>query len=341
MSEVNETVVTEQTPELPEQRHEYQPTDELGRPLGGKQVIKYRTQEELVQKLTQQNILVQRELREQKKKLQLGIDEAVEIPESAPRFDDDVEFTPRVLSADERVALSRDLLDPEKFEQATNTLFEATVGQTPAKIAIALTGLQRDNRKLLIEQEAKAFEQSVPDYFRCKENAVMIAQWLGKHNLAPIRDNFRLAFETLKKQGVLVYGPEPAAAVPATPAAPVVEPVVTETVTTQPAVQPVVQETPVVAIPTGITRSMSSGEGQPKSLADEIVYDAPIFGMVKGERGRMESRVVATKRYTGLAAVEAMPSEEFKRRVKTDKNFERIYERLVLGQNSNREARPV
>ena len=41
-----------QTVEAPvEQRYEYQPVDETGRPIGGKQVIKYTTNEELVTKL--------------------------------------------------------------------------------------------------------------------------------------------------------------------------------------------------------------------------------------------------------------------------------------------------
>ena len=40
------------TPVAPvESRYEYQPTDEQGRPLGGKQVIKYTTQEEFATKL--------------------------------------------------------------------------------------------------------------------------------------------------------------------------------------------------------------------------------------------------------------------------------------------------
>jgi hypothetical protein len=38
--------------ELPEKIHEYQPVDRNGRPVGGKQVFKYRTDAELIEKLT-------------------------------------------------------------------------------------------------------------------------------------------------------------------------------------------------------------------------------------------------------------------------------------------------
>ena len=46
-----------------ELRYEYQPTDEHGRPLGGKQVIKYTTPDELASKLVGQNTQLVRRLR--------------------------------------------------------------------------------------------------------------------------------------------------------------------------------------------------------------------------------------------------------------------------------------
>ena len=54
MEEVLETGVGEAVVDpaiLPELRYSFQPTDDEGRPLGAKQVIKYKTSEELADKL--------------------------------------------------------------------------------------------------------------------------------------------------------------------------------------------------------------------------------------------------------------------------------------------------
>ena len=58
--------------ELPELRYEYQPTDDNGMNMGGKQVLKYKTTEELIQKLQEQNVLLQRKWREETCKNRLG-----------------------------------------------------------------------------------------------------------------------------------------------------------------------------------------------------------------------------------------------------------------------------
>ena len=81
----NETV--EQVIEQPvEKIYKYQPTDETGRPIGGVQVIKYTTPEELADKLRDQNVLLVRKLREQTRKVRLGVVEEEEISEDAQRY---------------------------------------------------------------------------------------------------------------------------------------------------------------------------------------------------------------------------------------------------------------
>ena len=77
-SNVTETPSTPEVivevPVVEERTHIYQPTDEQGRPIGGKQVIKYTTQDELVNKLQEQNVLIfLRKLREETRKNRLGI----------------------------------------------------------------------------------------------------------------------------------------------------------------------------------------------------------------------------------------------------------------------------
>jgi len=67
----NRTGSIEAPPE-PELRYEYQPTDAEGRSIGGKQVILYRTPDELAEKLRDQNISLVRKLRQVTKEARLG-----------------------------------------------------------------------------------------------------------------------------------------------------------------------------------------------------------------------------------------------------------------------------
>ena len=98
----------------PEKEYRYQPKDEQGRKLGGEQVIKYKTNEELADKLVEQNVNLVRALREQTRKNRLGIVDTENIPEGAAKFEVPLEFNPRALTPDERIQFSRDLLDPER-----------------------------------------------------------------------------------------------------------------------------------------------------------------------------------------------------------------------------------
>ena len=97
--------------ELPELRYEYQPTDEHGRPLGGMQVIKYKTPDELATKLAGQNTELLRKLREVTRKQKLGITDDVQLPDDA-EIQEFVTPQPKTLSAEELFNLSQDLQDP-------------------------------------------------------------------------------------------------------------------------------------------------------------------------------------------------------------------------------------
>src|SRR5258708_23965579 len=78
---------------LPEQRYEYQLTDESGRPMGGKQVIVYRTQEEFREKLIKNQEQAVRQMRKMSRDAQLGPAEV--IPDDAEKFQNVVEFKSR------------------------------------------------------------------------------------------------------------------------------------------------------------------------------------------------------------------------------------------------------
>lgn len=297
----------------PEKVYEFQPTDEVGRSLGGKQVIKYRTSEELAQKLTEQNVLLVRKLRETTRKNRLGIQEVEDIPVDAPRFDMPVDFTPRHLSPDERVKLSRDLLDPERFEEASNTLFEATMGAKPETIRQTLTNVQVSNLRLLAKAESDAFIQSNPEYFRCQENFETITNWMLKNQLSPIRQNFQLAYNTLRAAGLLLDAPIVREDVPIkveqTPAnsQPVEAELSRITMET-----PSQEQRPVTPkVPTGLTRNQTSDVGNIQTRKDT---------------------------YT-LVEINAMPSDVYKRKLMTEKGFGDLVERLEKEAQEKRNKR--
>lgn len=190
----NEPVVVELT-------YKYQPVDERNRPLGGEQVIKYTTHEELVEKLTKQNTELVKALRNQKKKNLLGQSDQTELPKEMVLSE--AFSSPRELTSDERTQLSRDLLDPEKSDQATDLLFEAKLGAKPEKVRSRLEVVDM----LLARSECEAFLNSEPRYYKCPENFETLTSWMVKNNLAATRDNFSYAFDELSKSDYLLTAP--------------------------------------------------------------------------------------------------------------------------------------
>lgn len=292
--------------QLIEKTYTYQPTDEEGRPIGGKQVIKYTTQDELVDKLRTQNTLLIRKLRQETKKGRLGIGEDEVVPENAQRFSDPLEFNPRELTQDERYDISRRLLDPTTSAEAASALVEAQLGAPLSQIGRTMQTIQQDNISLRAKVEANAFVAENPDYYKCQENFEALASWIVRYNLAPVKDNFQKAYDTLKAQGILIEG----AALPPEPVAPV-EPVV---VPVEPVVVEPVPVVPVVRIPTGLTREEASDSGVLVKTGSDITYELTVGG---------QKRVL-----TGLAAINAMPGEEYKRRLLTDREFGKKVEKL-------------
>ena len=290
-----DTPVEPPAPELPELSHSYQPTDDAGRPMGGKQVIKYRTTEELIEKMQEQNTLLIRKLRSETRKNRLGISDPEEISDKSPRFQTPVEFKPRNLSPDERVRLSRDLLDPERFDEATDTFFESTVGVKPEALRTTLNSQQEAIMALQAKQETDAFLALNPDYYKCQENFEAITNWMLKNNLAPVRENFQTSFQELRKAGVIIeaQAPEP-----------------------EPEPVPVVPEpAPVARIPSGLTRNQAADAGTVRTVGDDIVYE-------------IVTRGLPNKVLRGMAAVNAMPADEYKRRLATDRTFSKKIEKL-------------
>lgn len=302
-------------PEVEEKIYTYQPKDEEGRPIGGKQVIKYRTQDELTDKFSEQNTLLIRKLREETRKNRLGILENEEIAPEATRFSGPVSFTPRQLTNDERYQISLDLMDPEKQVEAQAKLIEASIGARPDVIGATLRDLQEENLKNRAIAEANAFTAETPEYYLCQKNYESLVSWMVRYDLAPVRDNFRRAYEALSTQNLLILAPESA---PIQVAEPVV---VSQIVETIPAVLP--DYTPRLS--SGLTRETTSDTTPTKVLGDDIVYDQVRNGQ--------------TIRHTGMAAVNAMSSDEYGRRVKRDPGFAKKVDKLAFEIQKARQGR--
>lgn len=322
---------------LPEQRYEYQPTDADGRPIGGKQVIKYTSQDELLFKLQQQNVELIRKLREETKNNRLGISTPETIDDSAPRFKTPTKFEPQVLTKEQRVQLSRDLLDEDTFDTAVTTIFESASGIKAQDLRTTLTDLQQDNMNLKAQREADKFTAKNTEYIGCPENVQAITNWMLRYDLAPVAENFQKAYDTLKASDLLVTSLEVTPAPVYTPPAPAFtpEPVVLE----QPLIEEHVREEipaanlpeavvepvavkPVVSrVPTGLNRGNSGTAGAVVPLGEEIVYEI----IQRDGQGRQVGPAI---RHTGLKAVAAMPSDEYRRRMMSDKNFIRTVEKL-------------
>lgn len=188
-----------QQPEVKKVRFEWQPTDEQGLPMGGKQVLEYtegNTQEAL-DLMAQRNIEIQRELRKVKRDQTLGtvpVQDA--LPEGLELLDED----PQPLTAEERIRLTNELHDPEKCDAAADRLYRSTP---------SFRQQQRDVKAVRAFNEARAFAAAHPDFYQCQQNAEALMNWClsRKPPLAPTIRNFELAFDKLAAAGLLLSAP--------------------------------------------------------------------------------------------------------------------------------------
>jgi len=283
--------------------YEYQPVDDLGRPLGAKQVFKGKDFQEIANKIAESNMNLVKLNRDLNRKNRLGEFVPDNIPETAKRINRDaVDFRPRPLTDEERISLAHDMADPAKFDEASDRLFTAKIGASPKRISEVLTSAQDDIAAMRTKEEGDLFVKANPSYYVCMENFRTIANWMMKNDLAPVRENFQLAFDTLKPVGLLVEAPIPREDHPPVVAAPVVAPVVEQPpVNSQPEPEPVSRitndepqtqpkRTPRVA--SGLTRDQGSDFGTP-SKSNTLT----------------------------VAEIEAMSSEVYKKRLLTEPGF--------------------
>jgi hypothetical protein len=302
-------------PVEPELRYEYQPTDDAGKPMGGKQVVVYRTPDELAEKLANNSVLLLRQLRKERREKALGVTE--DRIDDAEKFQNVVEFKPRELTADERFHLAQDISNPETFADARDRLLESAFGVKPSVLATTLNDMQRREIQARAVENYLEFVQTA-GFADTMENRALVTGWLGTRNLAPTVANFTLAQSRLKEAGLLQEAPvvqlEPV--VPA-PAKAVVAPVEQEPkpqvpTTPPPAlVAPESQEKRHSHVPSGLTASIASPAGP----------NTPVGGFSMT-----------------LAEVDKMSSDEYKKRLR-DPQFAAYVNKLEADAAARRRAR--
>jgi hypothetical protein len=229
--------VKEVPPEPKEFRYEYQPTDEHGNNLGAPQVIIATSPEEALKKMGEQNSQLIRLNRKLNRDVRLGTVFQENIPAEAPRSrSGQYEFKPEPLTAEERLQISQDLVDPEKCEAASARLVRSQIGD-PAQLLNSLSRAEQRIAAIDTEKQANAFLRSSPDYYPCQDNSEILINWMLKNELEPIKENFARAFAELGPKGanILTERPAPVVAAPAPEPVAVVAP---EVQAPQPAKKP-------------------------------------------------------------------------------------------------------
>lgn len=297
---VVQPVVVARPAEPEEKVYKYQPRDEQGRPLGGEQVLKYKTPEELAEKLTAQNVELVKLNRRLTRDLRLGNVPQDTIPQNIERYEGDYEIKPKPLTAEERLQLVQDLSDPEKFDTVQERLIAAKIGD-PANVVRALNEIKEENGLLKAEKAISDFLAETPEYYKCEENRNTLCNWMVKNNLKPIKENFKYAYTTLKEQGILLDAPVSAPAVPVPPAPAASEP--------SPA-----PAAPRPNLPPAITRGNASDAAPVVSEGDQIewTYTDPA-----GNK----------KVFKGRQALDKMPGDEYRKRMR-DPKFRELVDKL-------------
>jgi hypothetical protein len=295
-----ETVVAPAPVAEVEQRYEYQPVDKHGRKVGGLQCIKYKTQDELIKKLTDNHIEAIRWGREEHAARVVGKPvEDDEIPVDAERGEVEfVELKAKPLTAEERFAIIQDMQDPAKFEEGRARLFESEFGVPTSKVRELLNTSQVTAKQAVVEASFAEFQRDTPDFYPDVDNITKMTGWMAKHELLPTVKNFKLAYAAMVRQDCLNIAPvvQQVAAV-AEPEPKTVAPVVPET-RISPAVEPV--QTPRSQAPSGLNDRTSSSNG---------------------------NRPAADDKSLTLADIDKMSADEYKRRLK-DPAFGKYVEQL-------------
>jgi hypothetical protein len=178
-----------------------------GQAMGGEQVIEYDgTAEDLGQKLSENNNLIQAELRNLKR--QMTVDHPTadeeEIPATATkRSARGAAIQPRDLAPEELLEFSRSIIDPAKAQAALDKAIEARLGVSPARLRSFDEGIQQTKDFI----EGNKFRQLHPREANDSATREAMLKWCDARDLDYTCENFELALTRLKKAGLLSEAP--------------------------------------------------------------------------------------------------------------------------------------
>lgn len=292
------------TPAPEQKRYRYQPTDEFNRPIGGEQVILYTTEQELADKLRDQNVSILRKLREVTRKQRLGITDADdEVPAELPRYEGPAPLAAKELGADERFQIAQDISDPENFNRGRDRLLESAFGVSPEALRNRINSLEQTQVQQKALQDFQVFASQTEDFYPSAENNQTLTAYMVKNGIAPTVDNFKYAHSKLKAAGLLLDAP-PVHEENTVLSAPA--PTITEEANSQPPVAAESRITPEVqpqtkrqvAVPSGLNDRVSSATA-PRSEGISIT----------------------------LKDINKMPTEEYKKKL-SDPSFRALVDKL-------------
>jgi hypothetical protein len=310
-----ETVVAPAPVAEVEQRYEYQPVDKHGRKVGGLQCIKYKTQDELIKKLTDNHIEAIRWGREEHAARVVGKPvEDDEIPVDAERGEVEfVELKAKPLTAEERFAIIQDMQDPAKFEEGRARLFESEFGVPTSKVRELLNTSQVTAKQAVVEASFAEFQRDTPDFYPDVDNITKLTGWMAKHELLPTVKNFKTAYAAMVKQDCLN-------------------------------IAPVVQQVAVAAVPATEPEPKTAAPAVPETRisSDAPPVQAPRSQAPSGLNDRTSSsngnRPAADANSLTLADIDKMSADEYGRRLK-DPAFRKYVEQLEVAAAQKRAQR--
>lgn len=179
-----------------------------------------RTKNELNRNIYKAKLNATRKIRELNMQLKLGPENPAPQPQpAAPEVRETAQAVSKsgLFSAQEREEFKLGMkADPlATLEKFNEMWFERKTGLRAETVAQKAVAGDNAGYELWVENQAKQFVASHPDYQICDENLVLLDRYLTKHKMEPSAQNLSKAFEDLASDGLLMLKPKPITALPA------------------------------------------------------------------------------------------------------------------------------
>lgn len=284
-------------------RKEYSITNEYGEVVGPPQVFEADTKDELAEMIMAAHQNAAAALYKAKRNAKLG-----QMLEPDP--DQPIQtFEERLLTADDRVRLAKELNDPAKQNDAFTTLLEAKFGAPTETIRQTLRTTEIEARKQFVREQVEVFKSEHPDYVESEGNRNALVKLLNKKGWPITAKNLAIAYNELAEDGLLVLRaktPEVVETPPAIEASTVVESTTNQSAEITQTTEAVTQNSGETAVVQG---PASSGMRRSDSSVGTTTQTTQVQGVT-------------------LREINAMNSEQYAKRLASDPEFAKQVEKL-------------